>query len=316
MIARVMMLPLRARVRTLSAVSAALAIVAAAPRAGGVRPARAQSSAEERALPERAAFLARVRANLLKDQEIENQYTYLERDRKLGADKSGKRRVEEEKIYEVYPDLEPDRLYRRLISVDGKPVPDSQLAREDRKRREQVEKAVARRAAETPGDKARRLKKEAEEQRDNIRRLDDALNVLDVRLTGRETVNGTPLVVATFSPRAGARPATREAKAMAKLKGRALISEADAQIVRVEFEVLDTISLGFGLLARVNTGSRATFERRFVNAEVWLPAAATIQATGRAFLVKGIRVDREVEWSEYKKFVADARIISVTDSKR
>ena len=95
-----------------------------------------------------------------------------------------------------------------------------------------------------------------------------------------------------------------------------MINEADAQIVRVELEALDTISFGFGLLARVHKGSRATFERRFVNGEVWLPAAATIQATGRAFLLKGIRVNREVEWSEYKKFVADAHIVSVTEPKR
>ena len=97
-------------------------------------------------------------------------------------------------------------------------MPDSQLAKEDGKRREQIEKALARRTAETPAEKTRRLKKEAEEERDDVRRLDDALNVLDVRLTGHETVDGAPLIVATFSPRPGAKPATREAKVMAKFK--------------------------------------------------------------------------------------------------
>jgi hypothetical protein len=49
---------------------------------------------------------------------------------------------------------------------------------------------------------------------------------------------------------------------------------------------IDTLSMGFGVLARLQKGSQLSFPRRRVNGEVWLPAAR-----GRT-PAKGVRLGR------------------------
>jgi hypothetical protein len=97
-----------------------------------------------------------------------------------------------------------------------------------------------------------------------------------------------------------------------KFQGRAWVSESDHELVKMEAEAIDTISFGLGLLARVHKGSRASFERRRVNDEVWLPAAARIQASARVLLLKGVRLDLETEYSDYRKATGDARVVDFT----
>ena len=63
--------------------------------------------------------------------------------------------------------------------------------------------------------------------------------------------------------------------------------------------------MGFGLLARVHKGSQASFRRRKVNDEVWLPAMATYSASARVALVKVMRRGGVSEFSDYKKFGVD-----------
>ena len=83
------------------------------------------------------------------------------------------------------------------------------------------------------------------------------------------------------------------------------ISEADYELARVEIEAIDDLSFGLGLLARVHKGTTATYQRRKVNDEIWLPAQVTWNGTGRLFLVKRERVRGRSEFSGYRKFTVD-----------
>ena len=68
---------------------------------------------------------------------------------------------------------------------------------------------------------------------------------------------------------------------------------------------------GLGLLARIHKGTVATFERRKVNNDVWLPAKVTWTASGRVLLVRRLRLRGISEFSDYKKFtVAVHEILS------
>ena len=89
---------------------------------------------------------------------------------------------------------------------------------------------------------------------------------------------------------------------MRHFAGKAWVSESEYEVVRLEAEAIETASFGLGLLARVHTGSRATFERRKVNGEQWLPARATYTASARVLLVKVMRIGGTVEFSDYRKF--------------
>lgn len=275
----------------------ALLLLPAAPRA------------QDPPLPDKAAFLEAVKANLRRERGLDGQYTYVETRRTLKTDARGQRRVSEEQVFEIYPGVRRDDVYRRLVKKNGQPVPKSDLDKADAKRRKAVLEEMAARERETPDRRARRERAEAEERRKDERELDDAFRVYEVTLDAREVVDGRPVIVGSFTPRKDARPTTDAGRIMTKFRGRAWVSEQDHELVRMEAEAIDTLSFGLGLLARVHKGSRATFERRRVNDEVWLPASARILASARVFLFKGIRLDQEIDYSDYRKATGDARVV-------
>src|SRR4029079_9621330 len=101
------------------------------------------------------------------------------------------------------------------------------------------------------------------------------------------------------------KPQTRGGGIMRHFSGRAWISESDYELVRLEIEAIDTVSCGLRLLARVHKGSQASFQRRKVNNEVWLPAVARYSASARVALVKVIPRGGVSEVSNYRKFNVD-----------
>jgi hypothetical protein len=58
------------------------------------------------------------------------------------------------------------------------------------------------------------------------------------------------------------------------------------------------------MLARIH-GSRLAFERRKINGEVWLPASANHSFNARVALLKMLRRDATLEFSNYRKFTVD-----------
>ena len=83
------------------------------------------------------------------------------------------------------------------------------------------------------------------------------------------------------------------------------MSESDYELVRVEIEAIKDLSIGMGILARVHKGTVASFERRKVNNEAWLPAKVTWTASGRVLLVRRLRLRGISEFSAYRKFSVD-----------
>jgi hypothetical protein len=121
----------------------------------------------------------------------------------------------------------------------------------------------------------------------------------------REPIEGIDTILATLTPKPGARPQTDDGKVMRHFKARAWISEADYELVRVEIEAIDNLSFGLGLLARVHKGTVATYQRRKVNGETWLPAEVTWTASGRLFLLRRLRLRGVSEFSNYRRYNVD-----------
>src|SRR5215470_9293453 len=109
-------------------------------------------------------FLEEVRQNLKSDETLLEQYTFTEKytERKL----NGKGAVKETRseTYEVYPSLEPGKMYRRLIAREGVPLSEKELAEQDRKQEAKAEKRERLRAEEEtdPEARARRAAKDQE----------------------------------------------------------------------------------------------------------------------------------------------------------
>jgi hypothetical protein len=264
--------------------------------------------AENRPLPDLETFAAEVRQRLLGDRVLQSQYMYIEHREELNVSKLGKVSTGPVKVYEVYPSVEPGNAYKRLIAVDGKPLPANELERQDRKHREDLRKEKERRAHETADERRRRLSEEREERAHDEAVIDEVFALYDITLIGRETIHGHETVVARLEPRASYRPRVEEGNWMKKVRVRAWVSEADYQVVKAEAEVIDDITVGWGIIGRLHKGSRGMFERRKVNDEVWLPAREEYTATGRSLLFRTFSIDALTTWSDYRKRSVEDRV--------
>jgi hypothetical protein len=262
----------------------------------------ASQPTDPRPLPDLAAFTAQVKAHLQTDEELQNQYTYLEKRQEIRISKLGKVEPGQERLFEVYPTGELGRAYRRLIAVNGVPVPEDELARRDEARRKFLADTALIRERETPAERTRRERKEASDRQKRQDLIDDVVRVSEIALVGRERSEGHETVVATLTPRRNAVTKSDVGKYFPKFAGRAWVSESDYQVVKVDLEANDSILLGWGFVGRVHEGSRVIFERRRVNNEVWLPLRSTVEVAGRTLLVRKFSVKAVTEFSEYKKF--------------
>ena len=108
------------------------------------------------------------------------------------------------KMYEVYPSEDPGNLYKRLVSVDGKPLSAAELAKNDAVH----QKHIFARLNESPAQKAKRAREEAKERAEEQREIDEIFAVYDITLVRREAVSGYPTILAARTTAASPVPAT------------------------------------------------------------------------------------------------------------
>jgi hypothetical protein len=51
-----------------------------------------------------------------------------------------------------------------------------------------------------------------------------------------------------------------------------------------------------------------TFQRRKINNEIWLPSMSRLTGSGKVLLFKGLRIDQETIFSDYKKFSVETSV--------
>jgi len=260
------------------------------------------TSAQDRPLPDYEAFAAKVKDRLAADEERQSGYVFVERRTEQKLNGSGTVTSEHVQVFEVYPGLEGEDRYRRLIEENGRPVAANKLAKHDRDRKKDVED-YARKTA-SPASRQRHAREMERQRRRYAAAVDDLFRIYNIRMVRRERLGGHDTIFATLSPN-GVKPLTDDGKIMTHFNARAWVSESDYELVRVEIEAIRDLSFGLGLLARVHKGTLATFERRKVNNEVWLPAKVTWTASGRLLLLRRLRLRGISEFSDYRKFTVD-----------
>ena len=265
----------------------------------------ARALAQERPLPDPATFLPEVKKRLQTDQLLTSSYSYVETRRERKLDDRGVATSESVKVLQGYPGLPGEPRWERLISEDGRAVPKEELAKKDRERQQKAEDYARRLSTQPDKERARQDRELDKDRRETAKTVDDAFRVYDVRMTGREIIDGHSAIRFSLTPRPDAKPQTREGGFMRHFTGTAWVSESDYELVRLTVEAIDTVGIGLGLLARVHKGSRVALERRKVNGEVWLPATASYSFNARVALVKMLRRDATLEFSNYRKFDVD-----------
>jgi len=250
------------------------------------------------------AFLEEVRQNLQSDGALLEQYTFTETYTERKLDGGGAVKKTKVETYEVYPSVEPRKLYRRLVARDGRPMSEKQLADQDKEHEEKMARREARRAARSEAERARREEEKRREEREVI---DEVFLMDDFRITGRELVEGRPTIVVEFSPKPGYKPVTEGGKLIQKFSGTAWIDEADRQLVRLDGQLLENLGVGPIRIARLQKGASAYFVRRKVNDEIWLPTEARFTGRAKVLLVFGGGLDVTSRYFDYRKFSVGTR---------
>jgi hypothetical protein len=272
--------------------------------------------AQERPLPDQRTFLEQVRRHLDTDDERQAGYMYVETRRNQKLDKTGKPTGESVTVLESYPGLPGEQRWERVLSEDGKAVPAAELEKRDRERRQHVEEYARKLGKDPQQARAKEERERERRRRERAENIDDVFRMFDVKMIGREPIDGHDTIRFDLTPRRDAKPRTRAGGIMRNFNVRAWISESDYEMVRLEADAIDTVSIGFGLLARLHKGSQASFQRRKVNGESWLPARAVYSVSVRVGLLAVLRRGGTVEFSDYKKFGVDSSYRIATPGDR
>ena len=232
-----------------------------------------QAPALESALPARDAFLAAVRQNLSRSQDEQDRYAYKERRTELRMNPFGRVGTGATRVYDVVPAADGMGVMRRLIERDGQPVtaPAERRARGERRNRTQ-----------TP------------------RGFQDVLETLQFTLDRREMIDGRPVIIVTFAALPNAKPRTREGKMARVFTGTAWVDEATREVQRVDAIAVDDLTVGFGVIARLNKGTTISVVRRPGPDGLWLPASIRFAGEGRAMLFRKLQVNYVIEWFDYR----------------
>jgi hypothetical protein len=230
-------------------------------------------------------------------------YTWQARSLEKHLDSHGKVQSTKREAWEtLILDGEP---YRRTLERDGKPLSPDEQRSEERK----LDRETSRLSAESPAQKQRRLEDNERRRRREFAFLSEIPELFDLRFEGESVVDGRPVWIVSGAPRPGAKAKSSDAKMLLKVRGRMWIDKATYQWAKVEAETTDTISWGL-FLARLNAGAKMTFEQTEVSSELWLPKRLLLTGSGRIGLIKRLSQDEEIEWSNYRKFSVDSKIVN------
>ena len=228
-----------------------------------------------RPLPDHDMFVRATRDNLIRSQRAQSNYAYKERRTEFHVNPFGRLGTGGIEGWEVTPIENGTVILRKLIERDGQRVTDGEVDR---------------------------IKVKDEGRREGGRtRMDDVVATLTFKMERRESVNGRDTIVIAFAPKADADPETREGRIAKSFTGHVWVDEAAREVIRVEATAVDTISFGFGLVARLNEGSTVTLHRQPIEGNLWLPTSIRFTGEGRALLIRKLNVDQRIEWSEYRK---------------
>ncbi|MBI4905588.1 MAG: hypothetical protein HY820_18290 [Acidobacteria bacterium] len=181
----------------------------------------------------------------------------------------------------------------RLIARDDKPLTATEAAQQE----ERLKTTLANHRARQTSASKPRPRRSVEEEMQLMREFPEAL---DYRLTGNERLRGRTANIYEFTPRPGYSPKSFKYRVFEKIRGRIWTDESSGEMIQVEAEVFENVGVGFGILGKINKGTRFFMSRTEAAPGIWMPASQRIHFEARVLLVKNMRQEIDVNFSEYK----------------
>jgi len=259
-------------------------------------------------LPDIKILLDEVRANAEKIDTILENYSYKETRIDREIDKSGNliEKSSETVLLSFYKGFR----IRRQIEKNGKPLSDSEQAKEDKDVEKQVaeieekiakkEKQAAKSAAKTPDEENKRIT------------LSDALKGSLLVNPRRERFRGRDVIVFDYEPNPQFKPQTRLEKLFAFCNGAVWVDANSKQVVRLEAFL--TQSAG-NFIGKVKRGASFSLENELVNEEIWLPSRADVNLSVK-ILFAGININNLIKYGDYSKSKVEVKDATVDNPNK
>ncbi len=235
---------------------------------------------------------------------LARDYTYKIRDQIHELDSADRVKSDHSTLDEVL--YIGGKRYFRPLEKDGRPIPSREAQREQAK----LDRAAAEAGRLTEAEHNKRI---ADEERDIAKRraqFKDVPDAFDFKLLGDAVIADRGAWKIAATPRAGYDGALQGI--LRNLEGTLWIDKQDFNWVKFEADVLKPFSLGW-FLARVGEGTHLSYELMRVNDELWVPKEVSLKASARLVLLKKVRVEQEITFSDYRKFQTDSRIVSTVE---
>lgn len=234
----------------------------------------------------RAIIQRSVEANN-RDWQAAPEYSYCERDRTPGGTRA----------YSVTMILGSP--YRRLVAVNGKPLPRGQQAAEQSK----LDETIARRRSESPGERARRIAQYRNDRQRDHELIGQLAVAFDFRLLGLRKLGPREVYLLQASPRPGYKPPNCDSTVLAGMQGKLWVDANTFQWVKVEAEVVHPVWIE-GFVARVEPGTRFALEYTPLTSGVWLPSRYVMRSRAKVLLLFSRRDQADESYFGYQKAAA------------
>jgi hypothetical protein len=192
-------------------------------------------------------------------------------------------------------------LIARTLTWNGRELTAQENAKEDEK---------LRKLATDPQEKAKKLRQQQDDEQRVLRMLRALPDACLYEYDGPDVVNGRAAVRLAFRPNPRYSSSVKEAFVFRAATGKLWIDSAAHRIVRLEGALTDDIYIGWGFLGFIRKGGTLHLEQAMVAGANWRITVLNIDATGRAFLFKTLRIKQHQSGSDYREVPA----MSVADA--
>jgi hypothetical protein len=179
-----------------------------------------------------------------------------------------------------------------LISRDGVAVTPAEY----QKHEDDIQKSIAARKAQQANQA--KNKPPARGNNDADTWFHEAPLALDFRVAGEEVLGGRKTLVIAFSPHAGYRPINVWARVLEKMSGKIWIDPEESEIAKAEAGLFGDVTIGWGIVGRINQGSHFYIERIRLAPHVWVTQKETNAYSAR-LLFKTLRGEETASYSEF-----------------
>lgn len=182
-------------------------------------------------------------------------------------------------------------LLARTLTWNGKVPSAEEQAKEDRR----LERLI------TSADER---SKKAAEQKDDAQRALRILRALPTSslytLDGHENIAGRDTIRLAFKPNPKFSPEAKETYLLKAAEGKMWIDAESNRMVRLDATITDSVSIGWGLLGKIDKGGKLFLEQAIVKGGQWRMTALRIDATGKALIFKSIRIKQHQSGTNYE----------------